>query len=152
MCKPRHRSRSERESAGRDAERGSKGGNRNVCICSCGTLFKKVGEKRNCLNSLAQAHLVCEDGVDVLLIQEGEPIEANELVRLELASTASPRKHEPTPRFPSGATFASVRSRLSGADKSCPPKKRRRRGHQQVVAKVLAAEGTKLFQILRGAL
>lgn len=45
----------------------------------------EVGHERDRLDRLAQTHLVCEDAVDALLVEVGEPVETLELVLLERA-------------------------------------------------------------------
>ena len=43
-------------------------------------LLNKVREKRDDLDSFSEAHLVCEDSGDTVLVEGGEPADSFELV------------------------------------------------------------------------
>ena len=60
----------------------------HVCVCVT-TLLVKVGNERNGLDGLAQTHFISQDGVNIMPVQEGEPIQPDKLIRLELASTVA---------------------------------------------------------------
>ncbi|KAH3851936.1 hypothetical protein DPMN_094423 [Dreissena polymorpha] len=45
-------------------------------------LLSQVGQTRQALDRLAQSHLVCEDPVDALVIQTGQPIHALQVIQL----------------------------------------------------------------------
>lgn len=45
----------------------------------------KMGEERDGLDGLAEAHFVGQDAVDVLVVQRGQPVEAHHLVLPALA-------------------------------------------------------------------
>ena len=43
----------------------------------------QVGEQGNCLDSLSQAHFVCQDSVQVVVVQRDHPLEPSHLVLLQ---------------------------------------------------------------------